>query len=302
MQRKILALGGITWATVRRLIILVSASLALLAASPAGAATVAVSITKDGFVPRDVTVQVGDTVTWTNSDTSVHQVQATNGAFLSPPLTNGQSFSYTFTSAGKVNYQDPNLKKLKGSVTAVAPAAASVSISVSKTTVLFGSAATLSGQISTGTAGEAVVVFGKAFGQSDFTQVASLTTGSGGAWSVAVKPSIGTTYEARWKGVASAQLAVSVRPRVTLAVKPGGLFVTSVAPGMTGKTVFLQRWSVTLKAWITVKKSKLGARSSSRIVWRPAKGDYKVRVLLPAKQAGPGYLAGVSAARIYVRA
>ena len=285
----------------RRLLIGLVAALALGATAPAHAATVNVSITKDGFVPRDVTVLVGDTVTWTNADAAVHQVQATNGAFLSPPLANGQSFSYTFASAGKVNYEDPNVKKYRGSVTAVAPAAATVSISASRAVVLFGSDATLSGQVSTRAPGEAVVVFGKASGQGDFAQVASVTTGPDGAWSVAVKPAIGTTYEARWKGVASVGLFLSVKPRVTLALRPGGVFLTRVSPGMTGKVVSLQRWSTSLRVWITVKKANLGARSGARIVWRPAKGDYKVRILLPAKQAGPGYLAGTSPARIYVR-
>ena len=285
----------------RRLLIGLVVALALGAPAIAHAATVNVSITKDGFVPRDVTVQVGDTVTWTNADASAHQVRATNGAFLSPPLANGQSFSYTFASAGKVNYEDPNVKKYRGSVTAVAPAAATVSISASRAVVLFGSDATLSGQISARAPGEAVVVFGKASGQGDFAQVASLTTGPDGAWSVAVKPAIGTTYEARWKGVASVGLFLSVKPRVTLALRPGGVFLTRVSPGMTGKVVSLQRWSTSLRVWITVKKAKLGARSGARIVWRPAKGDYKVRIFLPAKQAGPGYLAGTSPARIYVR-
>jgi len=78
----------------RRLLLGLVAALALGATAPAHAATVNVTITKDGFVPRDVTVQVGETVTWTNADASVHQVRATNGAFLSPPLTNGQIYYY----------------------------------------------------------------------------------------------------------------------------------------------------------------------------------------------------------------
>ena len=286
----------------RRLLIALAAALSLAAAaSPAPAATVGVTITAAGFSPKDVTVQIGDTVTWTNTDVSVHQIQATNGSFLSPVLSNGQSFSVTFTTAGRVNYQDVNEKKLKGTVDVVAPVAATVSMGITKSTVLFGETVALSGVVSTKAAGEPVAVFAQGAGEGAFAQIASLTTGVGGAWSFAVKPAIGTTYEARWKGVASVGLFLSVKPRVTLALRPGGVFLTRVSPGMTGKVVSLQRWSTSLRVWITVKKAKLGARSGARIVWRPAKGDYKVRVLLPAKQAGPGYLAGVSPARIYVR-
>ena len=272
------------------------------AASPAPAATIGVTITAGGFAPKDVTIQVGDTVTWTNADVSVHQIQATNGSFLSPVLPNGQSFSVTFTSAGRVNYQDVNEKKLKGSVDVVTPVAATVSVTLAKATVLYGETTTLSGTVSTKAAGEPVTVLARAFGESALMQIGSLTTGVGGAWSLAVKPGIGTTYEARWKTATSAQVAVSVRPRVTLTQKPGGYFLTKVAPGMTGKTVFLQRWSVTLKVWITVKKAVLNASSTARIRWRPSKGDYKVRILLTAKQAVPGYLPGASPSRIYVRA
>jgi plastocyanin len=58
------------------------------------------------FVPNPVTVSVGSTVTWTNSDTasSNHDVVADGGAFDSGLFGNGKSFSFTFQSRGTFTY------------------------------------------------------------------------------------------------------------------------------------------------------------------------------------------------------
>ena len=47
---------------------------ALLLAAPVSAKTVNVDISQAGFVPAAVTVDTGDVVTFTNKDTSNHQV------------------------------------------------------------------------------------------------------------------------------------------------------------------------------------------------------------------------------------
>ncbi len=49
---------------------------------------------------------MGDTVKWTNMDTAPHTVTVTSGPvkFNSGNLAKGQSFSYTFTKAGKYSY------------------------------------------------------------------------------------------------------------------------------------------------------------------------------------------------------
>src|SRR5881227_707948 len=70
---------------------------ALLAAGAIGAATSTIQITKNGFTPSTVNVTAGDTVTWHNSDTRTHQVVADNGAFASPALAAGASWSFTTT-------------------------------------------------------------------------------------------------------------------------------------------------------------------------------------------------------------
>ncbi len=51
-----------------------------------------------------LTVPVGTTVTWTNEDDQIHTVTATDGSFDSGFLRQGESWSYTFDTAGEFEY------------------------------------------------------------------------------------------------------------------------------------------------------------------------------------------------------
>lgn len=86
---------------------LVSAALAAAAlAGPARGATHEVSISGSAFSPASLTINVGDTVTWTNADPLVHDAVSTSGpaAFDSGDLAQGASFGFTFTTAGTYDY------------------------------------------------------------------------------------------------------------------------------------------------------------------------------------------------------
>jgi plastocyanin len=71
-------------------------------AAPAAAGT-AVSIANFAFSPAEVTVKVGDTVTWTNNDSVPHTV--TGADFDSGQLVPGATFPHTFTKAGTFAYK-----------------------------------------------------------------------------------------------------------------------------------------------------------------------------------------------------
>jgi amicyanin len=73
-------------------------------AAGAPVATDTVSIKNFAFAPADVTVKVGTTVTWTNTDQEAHTVTAKNGAFTSPALNSGSTYHYTFTKPGTYDY------------------------------------------------------------------------------------------------------------------------------------------------------------------------------------------------------
>src|SRR5215203_5910222 len=84
-------------------LIFLAGAVALLVAAPAPARTaktLAVDISKAGFVPASPSIQVGDSITWTNKDTATHQVVCANCPFTSPVLATGQTFTFTFTKAG----------------------------------------------------------------------------------------------------------------------------------------------------------------------------------------------------------
>jgi len=77
-------------------------------------ASIAISIKNFSFNPASLTVKTGTKVTWTNNDTAPHTVTSDSGNFPdSGMLPPGQSFSFTFTKSGSVNYHcsiHPNMK------------------------------------------------------------------------------------------------------------------------------------------------------------------------------------------------
>lgn len=73
-------------------------------APSAAAATHEVEIEDFAFQPANLTISVGDTVQWTNSDLTTHTTTSTTGAWDSGALAKGQSFSHAFLAAGTYTY------------------------------------------------------------------------------------------------------------------------------------------------------------------------------------------------------
>jgi plastocyanin len=72
---------------------------------PAGASKAEVVIDNFSFLPKEITVPVGTTVTWTNHDDVPHVVASADDQFKkSGPLDTDESFSHTFTTAGNYTY------------------------------------------------------------------------------------------------------------------------------------------------------------------------------------------------------
>jgi plastocyanin len=78
----------------------------LLAAPRVDAAeTVTVDISGFAFQPGSVTIQVGDTVTWTNNDSVAHTATSVDDPGLfDGEMEIGESFSFTFSEAGSFDY------------------------------------------------------------------------------------------------------------------------------------------------------------------------------------------------------
>lgn len=61
-------------------------------------------------------MKAGTKVTWTNNDGAPHTVTSDSGAFGSQTLNQGNTFSFTFTSAGTFPYHCAFHPGMKGTV------------------------------------------------------------------------------------------------------------------------------------------------------------------------------------------
>jgi plastocyanin len=297
-----------------RKLILLAGVVALLVAAPAPAhttKTVGVDVTKAGFAPANPSIQTGDSITWTNKDTANHQITCATCPFTSPVLAAGQTFTFTFTKAGKFAIVDPLNKNKKSTVTVTA-APATVNLGAAPRVLNYGAPTTISGTLSTGQPNQKVDILAQACGENASKVVDTVTTATGGAFTMQVKPTLNTSYQARFGGGANAAtsplVAVSTRPIVKLRRNALHRFTVQVtaAQSFVGKAVVLQRWIARKHHWSNVKTAFLGSRNAASA---PLPGStvsavtfgariprgLRVRALLSSGQAGPCYIAAKSA-------
>ena len=77
------------------------------------------TITISGFTfsPSEITINKGDSVTWTNNDPNAHTIVSDSGNELnSGTISHGQSYSHTFNSTGTFSYHCSIHASMKGSV------------------------------------------------------------------------------------------------------------------------------------------------------------------------------------------
>lgn len=80
--------------------------------------THAVKISNFSFNPEALTINSGDTVTWTNDDTANHTIVSDSGSELnSSTIAHGATFSHTFNTAGTFNYHCSIHLTMTGSIT-----------------------------------------------------------------------------------------------------------------------------------------------------------------------------------------
>ena len=275
--------------------------LALTAAPSAFGATRTVEITRSGFVPDRLTIDFGDTVTWTNKDSTQHQVVADGAAFpSSAALQPNQTYTYRFPRSGNFSYRDGFAQNERGRIIV----RDGVSLAAAASVVRFGAAATLSGAVSNGQSGESVTVHAIACGTTTATQVGASRSGANGAWSLAVRPTLNTVYEVRWRNATSARVEVKVAPRTALVKLRTGRFSARVtaASSFAGKYVVLQRYATTRRRWVTVKRVVLrtaGAPVAGAVTTRAGftsrlRRGTRLRLVLPQSQAGSCYTAAQS--------
>jgi plastocyanin len=283
---------------------LAAAAAALALAATGAAATSTVTIKSTGFSPSSLTVNHGDKVTFKNTDKADHQVVADNGSFASPILHANQSWTTaSLNTAGNFRYHDALHPSRAGRVIVKGPPPA-VTLSLSLPIVDYGTPTTLTGVVSSAAANESVELDQQPWGQASPTQLAIVKTGTGGAYSFNVVPSIYTTYVARWKSVASGSVVAQVAPKVHLV--PGGQgymkAVVSSPVSLWHHHLYLQRLSQ-FGQWVNIAPLTLGqlnGRLFQPTAYLP-KGLSHIRVFLTVNQAGNGLLAAHSGTQTIVR-
>lgn len=79
-------------------------------------ANVTVRIRDLQYEPANVSVKVGDSVTWINADDRDHTVQAVDNSFNSGNLKPGQSFTFVFENPGSFQYECAYHPRMRGTV------------------------------------------------------------------------------------------------------------------------------------------------------------------------------------------
>lgn len=270
----------------RRALPLAAAGLAL-AAAPARATDHVVDMPGKFFTPASTSLLVGDTVTWTNSDASGHNVAALDASFDSGLMGTGARFTVSFQHPGHIAYRctihpfmagtlDVYAFQLRGPTGAVAA----------------GTHALLQGQAPTGV--RAVTIEQR---QADGTWVAviSVPVGGDGSFRAHVVPRAPAVYRAVAAGDPSAPLRLPVGARIETSVRRlahGRVAIRGVArPAQAGAPAALQLYSRERYRWRQVAHARVDRHSRVSFVVSPPR-RYAARIVLLKGRHGYGASVG----------
>jgi hypothetical protein len=177
-----------------------------------------------------------------------------------------------------------------------------VTMAPSSNEVVYGGAVRLSGSVPTRQSGEQVTLWAQRLGEPSYRLIATLITGTGGAWALAVKPVVATSYRASWNGGMSAPTAIGVRPQIAFRVLARNRFATRALAGRSFafRVVQLQR-RTQFGRWVIVKRVRLNRSSAATFRAVLPRGTSRYRIAMSINQAGAGYLAGISRTRLLRR-
>jgi hypothetical protein len=182
-------------------------------------------------------------------------------------------------------------------VTKATVPAVKTTVAASQTTTTCCQRVRLSGIASTGKAGEPITVLAREHDDSVDYPVAKTATGPAGQWSVLVTPMIATTYTIQTSTTKSTPVPVSVHPRVGFGIS-GSTFSAKITArdSFAGAVALFQ--VRTSSGWQTRELIVTNTASIAKFRVPLKRGrTYTVRIYLPKRQSGPGYLDGTSRVR-----
>lgn len=218
-----------------------------------------------------------------------------------------QSYIATSTDQGKTLRVSVTARNDYGSTTNESKAtgvvqsnivAVTTTIAASKATTICCQSVILSGKVSSNKAGEPITILAQEFDETVTDVVARTTSDASGNWTAKVTPTIRTTYVAQTSTNKSSALVINVHPRLGFGIS-GNNFSAKITGRDTfaGAIAYFQvlspsgQWQT--KAIIVVNQFSVAKFHVSLKRGR----TYSVRIYLPQRQAGPGYLDGVSHVR-----
>lgn len=277
----------------KRLVLLTLLAFGLVAAAPAVADDVTVSIAPTGF-PAQVSIQNGDTVTWKNNDTVNRQLVADDGSWRSPVIEPGQSWAHVFVEGGTYAYHGAFKPTQHGSVQVAATRATLMRTNIQTVTIT--RTIQIKGQVSKlGATGEHVTIQARPRGTSGWSDVAEVAT-KNQFFVATLKPRRTTVYRAVWDNVPSNEHTVFVKPLVRIKQLGRSRIEVGVHADVRlgGHRVSLQRFNKRTHRWRSfgsVRLTHVRANSTEydsigSVRLRLAHGAI-IRALITHAQAGP---------------
>jgi plastocyanin len=245
------------------LALVVAAAVLAAAVQAAEAPTRTISMPTKAYVPPNIDVLVGTTVTWKNDDSINHTATADGDAFASGFIPPGGSFSFSFAKQGHYTFHCSIHRFMKGEVNVFG-----LVLSGPEGPVATGQTIVFAGLAPPGTA--AVALQG---GRAAVT-VRARPDGSFVARVAVAEP---TVFRAVAGRLASPRVRVFVKPHVAI-VRSGNVLSASVEPSRRGARVLLQSYDRERFDWVVVARAKLDVRSRARFTL--PRGLDRVRVLV----------------------
>lgn len=262
------------------------AAVALLALAALGVAGYAladnagVALTATGPDPASVTVNWGETVTYTNNDAAEHVIAIPRVEYTSPAIPPGGVLEYTFAGrSGTFRFVQQGKRNFSGQVHVTI--VGSVTLAAKPAVVPFGKFVVLSGR-STFPGSPVVVSVREAAG---FRAVLELEAASNGSYSARIRPKQGGRYQARVAAgqIASALASFVVRPRISMSVSPRTVTVGKpivvtgkILPASAASEAKLTAYQSDRKRWASVQTRRV--QKNGKVVFRAKLEERSVRL------------------------
>jgi len=235
------------------------------------------------YSPDELTVLVGDTVTWTNHDRMTHTVTADHGEFDSDRLEAGAHFAHTFVEPGEYRYHCRIHRFMHGEIDVYA-----VALLGPNRSVRLGSTVSLSGLVPAD-----VRSVGLEHEQSDggYEGVASASPAADGSFSFPITVSGPARFRARAGDRVSDLVAVQPQPLVTMSLRrvDGRVAVAIAAePDQAGATIAIERYVQERYRWLPIRRAKLSADSRLTLAVRVKARGVRLRAHLLRGRNGWG--------------